>query len=242
MPRFYTPLPLKPDQTLDLPAGAARHVQVLRLQPDSVITLFNGAGGEFEAKVTAMGRSSVSVQVLSYLPIDRECDLAVHLALGVPANERMDWLVEKATELCVASIQPLMTERGVLRLSGERADKKQAHWQAIASAACEQSGRNRLPVIHAVQSLPAWLKLHATNQSTNQVNVILSLQPASKALSDVAPLDLSRGMCILSGAEGGLSSAEEALAMQSGFAPVSLGSRVLRAETAALAALAKLVL
>ena len=242
MPRFYVPLPLKPDQTLDLPAGAARHVQVLRLQPDSVITLFNGKGGEFEAKVAAMGRNSVSVQVLSYLPIDRECDLAVHLALGVPANERMDWLVEKATELGVASIQPLMTERGVLRLSGERAEKKQAHWQAIANAACEQSGRNRVPVIHAVHSLPAWLKAHAASQPANLVKVILSLQPSSRSLSDAVSVDLSGGVCVLSGAEGGLSDSEEALAIQSGFAPVSLGNRVLRAETAALAALAKLVL
>lgn len=241
MPRFYVPLPLKPDQTLDLPAGAARHVQVLRLQPDSVITLFNGEGGEFEAKVTAMGRSSVSVLVLSHLPVHRECLTQVHLALGVPANERMDWLVEKATELGVASIQPLMTQRGVLRLSGERAEKKQAHWQAIASAACEQSGRNRLPVIHAVQSLPAWLKGLASDEVSESVRVILSLQASSTSLP-AAVRPNAREICILSGAEGGLSPDEEAMAVEQDFVPVTLGTRVLRAETAALAALARLVL
>ena len=244
MPRFHIPHPLQPDLSFDLPSGAARHVQVLRLQPSSVITLFNGEGGEYEALITAMGRSSVSVRVLSYLPLERECDSAVHLALGVPANERMDWLVEKATELGVASIQPLMTERGVLRLSGERAQKKQAHWQAIAIAACEQSGRNRVPVIHPVLTLPAWFKSQASQQLANQVNMILSLQPTSKALSDLPSTDLGAGVCVLSGAEGGLSPAEEALAIDGGggFAPVSLGNRVLRAETAALAALARLVI
>ena len=148
MPRFYCSTPLSIGLTLDLPAGAARHVQVLRMQPGMTITLFDGngegRGGEYEAVIERMGKSSVAVQVTTHHLIEREAPLAVHLALGVPANERMDWLVEKATELGVASIQPLMTERGVLRLAGERADKKQTHWQAIAHAACEQSGRNRV--------------------------------------------------------------------------------------------------
>ena len=135
MPRLYCPLPLVCGSTLDLPAAAARHVQVLRLQPGDTVTLFNfGAGwdgpmqspgGEFSATVTAMGRSNVQVRVDTHQPTEREATRAVHLAVCMPANERMDWLVEKATELGVASIQPLMSERSVLRLSGERATKKQ---------------------------------------------------------------------------------------------------------------------
>ena len=147
MPRFYCPVPLQTGALLELPAGAARHVQVLRLQPGDGITLFNGEDNrEFEAQVTRMGRSDVQVQVGGARAAAREPTRQVHLAVGMPANERMDWLVEKATELGVASIQPLMTERSVLRLSGERAEKKVAHWQSVAVAACEQCGGNRVPL------------------------------------------------------------------------------------------------
>lgn len=124
MPRFYCPTPLQPGASLALPEGAARHVQVLRLQPGSAITLFNGEGGEWQATVTRMGRSDVQVQLLAYDAVEREAAREVHLAIGMPANERMDWLVEKAAELGAASLQPLLAERSVLRLSGERAEKK----------------------------------------------------------------------------------------------------------------------
>ena len=157
MPRFYCPAPLATGQSLDLPAGAARHVQVLRLQPGAPITLFNGQGGEFEAVVEHMGRSDVRVQVSAHLPLERETPRQVLLAVGMPANERMDWLVEKATELGVVGIQPLVAERSVLKLNSERAQKKRAHWQGIAIAACEQCGRNRVPEIHEVMDLARWL-------------------------------------------------------------------------------------
>src|SRR4051812_41145476 len=132
MPRFYCPAPLATGAALDLPAGAARHVQVLRMQPGQSVTLFNGQGGEFVAAIERMGRSDVAVAVGAHDPVEREAARAVHLVLGMPANDRMDWLVEKAAELGVASIQPLVTERSVLRLSGERADKKRAHWFGVA--------------------------------------------------------------------------------------------------------------
>jgi len=148
MPRFHCAVPLHAGTTLALPAGAARHVQVLRLQPGDTITLFDGNGGEYAATVERMGRSEVSVTVGAHTARESEAARAVHLAVGMPANERMDWLVEKATELGVASIQPLVTAHGVLRLAGERAEKKRAHWEAIAIAACEQCGRNRVPAIH----------------------------------------------------------------------------------------------
>ncbi|MES2950971.1 MAG: 16S rRNA (uracil(1498)-N(3))-methyltransferase [Pseudomonadota bacterium] len=253
MPRFYCPLPLASGTLLDLPAGAARHVQVLRLQPGDTITLFNGRhgdvpsgldalgniGGEFEATITHMGRSDVQVQVGTHSAIEREASATVHLAVGMPANDRMDWLVEKATELGVASIQPLMTERSVLRLSGERADKKIAHWQSVAVASCEQCGGNRVPQVHGVKTLNAWLQsLPAPGQD---VRSLLSLAPGSSPLQALAARSLAQHTTFLSGPEGGLGAAEEASAIAGGFAPVSLGPRVLRAETAALTALARLL-
>jgi 16S rRNA (uracil1498-N3)-methyltransferase len=248
MPRFYCPTSLTPGELLDLPASAARHVQVLRLQPGDVITLFNGgpdvpgsSGGEYEATITQMGRSQVQVQVGAHTAVEREATLQVHLAVGMPANERMDWLVEKASELGVASIQPLMTERSVLRLAAERADKKQAHWQSVAVAACEQCGGNRVPRVHAVMTLAQWLKLPAPPDAAPSPRLLLSLRPESLGLRTAVPSSVT-SVTFLSGPEGGLSLAEEDAALAQGFAPVTLGPRVLRSETAALAALAALLI
>jgi 16S rRNA (uracil1498-N3)-methyltransferase len=233
MPRFYCPLPLAAGALVDLPPGAARHVQVLRLQPGAAITLFNGEGGEFDAVVERMGRTEVRVQLLRHLDVDREARRQVHLAVGMPANERMDWLVEKAAELGAAGIQPLLAERSVLRLTGERAGKKRAHWQASAIAACEQCGRNRVPQLHEVLSFDEWLPQARTGERW-----MLSLAADAATL----PVDAGAGgpLTLLSGPEGGLSAAEEGRARAAGFAPRSLGPRVLRAETAPLAALSRL--
>jgi 16S rRNA (uracil1498-N3)-methyltransferase len=241
MPRFHCPVPLIAGATFELPPGAARHVQVLRMQPGDALTLFDGSGGEYAATVERMGRSDVSVTLGVHAATEREAARAVHLAVGMPANERMDWLVEKATELGVASIQPLATAHGVLRLSGERAEKKRAHWEAIAIAACEQCGRNRVPVIHPVRAFSspsAWID---ANNSDTALRLVLSLADGTRRLADAtasAPAD--RSVLVLSGPEGGLSGSEEREALACGFAPVTLGSRVLRAETAALAALVSL--
>ena len=236
MPRIHAAVPLAGGAVVALPPGAARHVQVLRLQPGDGVTLFNGEGGEYEATIERMGRSDVSVRVGAHHPIEREPARAVHLALGMPANERMDWLVEKAAELGAASIQPLLTERSVLRLSGERAAKKQQHWQAIAAAACEQCGRNRVPPVHAVVTLAEWLG--ALDGAAS--NLLLSPEQDAPALHAAGAA--GGAVRVLSGPEGGLSAAESALALQAGFAPVSLGPRILRADTAPLAALAVLTL
>jgi 16S rRNA (uracil1498-N3)-methyltransferase len=236
MPRFYCPTLLQTGDLMSLPAGAARHVQVLRMQPGGQITLFSGGenSGEFEATIEHMGRSEVRVLVGAHSAVEREPARQVHLIVGVPANDRMDWLVEKATELGAASIQPVMTERSVLRLSGERADKKRAHWQAVAVAACEQCGRNQVPVVHEVMSLTAWLNLQpALAQDTRY---LLSLRPETQALGALIGKNTSAAT-FLSGPEGGLSGAEEETALAKGFQPVSLGNRILRAETAGLAAL-----
>lgn len=234
MPRFHCPLPLAEGLTVNLPPGAARHVQVLRLQPGAAIVLFNGEGGEFDAVVERIGRSDVSVTVAAHRDIERENSREVHLAIGMPANERMDWLVEKATELGAGSIQPLVTQRSVVRLDGERAQKKRAHWQAVAIAGCEQCGRNRVPAIHPVLMLDAWLAA----RDTAVQGVLLSLGPGAPHVRDAAP---HQGRIVfLGGPEGGLSAHEEEAARGSGFTPASLGPRVLRAETAAIAALAVL--
>jgi 16S rRNA (uracil1498-N3)-methyltransferase len=257
MARFYCDTPLVSGQTIALPATAARHVQVLRMQPGHALTLFNGAGGEFEAEVTHMGRSDVQVRVGTYSALEREALRAVQLVVGMPANERMDWLVEKATELGVQRITPVMTERSVVRLNGERAEKKQAHWQAIAISACEQCGRNRVPQVDVPLRLEAWL---SSSQNTDQqknadgsaaLRAVMSLHESTQALSSllkngqidqVADSSIHQPVVLLTGPEGGLSDAEDAAARQAGFVAVSLGARVLRAETAALAALAYLTL
>jgi 16S rRNA (uracil1498-N3)-methyltransferase len=236
MPRFFTPQTLSTDAELALDASSTRHVQVLRMQPGDALTLFNGQGGEYAAEVTHMGRSEVRVRVGVHDAIEREASRAVHIAIGMPANERMEWLVEKATELGAASIQPLMTERTVLRLSGERAEKKQAHWQAIAIAACEQSGRNRVTVVHPVLSLHAWLAL-AERQAADKLRCVFSVHSAGISASAFSEVSTTAIEC-LCGPEGGLSPAEEAAAIAKAYAPVGLGPRVLRSETAPLAALA----
>ena len=246
--RFFADLALVTGQTVCLPDQTARHVQVLRLQPGDRITLFNNAGhglrndqpsseGEFEATVLRMGRSDVDVLIGAFTATAREAARAIHLVVGMPANERMDWLVEKATELGAASIQPVMSERSVLRLKAERADKKLAHWRGIATAASEQCGRNRLPLIHEILTLADWLK---KGQEAGGARLLLSLREGTRPLHQATAG--SAALTFLSGPEGGLSTAEEAAAMACGFSPVSLGPRVLRAETAPLACLALLTL
>ena len=266
MPRIHCPTALSSGLSLELPAAAARHVQVLRMQPGHTLTLFDGRGGEFDAQVTHMGRNEVRVTVGEHRAIEREAQRPVHLVVGMPANERMDWLVEKATELGVERITPVMTERSVLRLHGERAEKKQAHWQAIAISACEQCGRNRLPTIALPLRLSDWLVAQPcdiadnTSAADTPLHAVLSLhastQPWSDLLGRAAPISMAdpqgnalpsgsaeltsstRPVVLLSGPEGGLSDAEDAAARQAGYMAVHVGPRVLRAETAALAALA----
>ena len=237
MPRLYCPLPLASGRALALPPSAARHVQVLRMQPGETVTLFNGDGGEFDAVIERMGRSDVEVEVGSHRVVEREPARRVHLVVGMPANERMDWLVEKAAELGAASIQPLLAQRSVLKLQGERAEKKQAHWQGVAIAACEQCGRNRVPQVRAVVAFAQWI---AASGTPGQSRLLLSLA------SQAQPIRIAAGahdeVVLLSGPEGGLSPQEEELAVGIGFLRTTLGPRVLRAETAPLAALAALTL
>jgi 16S rRNA (uracil1498-N3)-methyltransferase len=242
MARFYCPLPLVSGQVVDLPPTAARHVQVLRMQPGHMLTLFNGQGGQFSAEVQHMGRSDVRVVVGEHRDLECEATKLVHLAVGMPANERMDWLVEKATELGVHRISPLMTERSVIRLTGERAEKKQMHWQAVAASASEQCGRNRVPVIDMPERIDAWLAKQTAQ--TDVLQGVLSLHASTQPLPVLrdGAAGSAKSWVLLNGPEGGLTDAEDAAARAKGFVALSLGERVLRAETAALGALALLTL
>ena len=241
-PRFFVPQPLAAGPAFELPPGPARHVQVLRLQPGDGITLFDGLGGEWRGCIEHMGRADVRVSLIEHLPASRELDFEVTLAVGMPANDRMDGLVEKATELGVTGIQPLVCERSVLRLAGERADKKVAHWQAVATSASEQCGRTRVPTVHPVRSLSDWLRGLATEVNSGEGGPcqrrVLSLREGRGWQAAATPA--GQRFVFLSGPEGGLSEAEESAAMKCGFEPLSLGVRVLRADTAPLAVLAAL--
>ncbi|THU05409.1 16S rRNA (uracil(1498)-N(3))-methyltransferase [Lampropedia puyangensis] len=259
LPRIHFPHALTLGEELDLPAAASRHIQVLRMQPGESVCLFPGAepnsNQEYTADIVAISRQTVRVRVLNAEEHSREIPTRVHLVVGMPSNERMDWLVEKATELGVYSISPVMTERSVLRLKGERADKKREHWQAIATAACEQSGRNTVPIIHPVQSLDGFLKnesyrvLQADTtpqppaDRTTSLRCILSLRTGTQTLANrLHSQHPAANMCFVSGPEGGLSATEEEALIAHGFLATTLGARVLRAETAPLAVLAHIAL
>ncbi len=242
--RIFVDLPLQAGLRLDLPAGPARHVQVLRLQPGGELRLFNGQGGEWTATITQMsGRQQVQVEIGAPHDVDRELPDHITLVAAMPANDRFEWLIEKATELGAAAIVPVMTERSVLRLSGERAERKREHWQAVAQASAEQCGRTRVPAIATPTSLSHALQAEAGDASCPaDLRLLLSLadaQPLPQRLntheqSHSAPARLR----LYSGPEGGFSPTEEALLRQAGALPTSLGPRVLRSETAPLAVLA----
>ena len=240
--RLFVDSPLSAGLEFGLPEDAARHVQVRRLQPGDALRLFDGAGGEWGAEVTRMGKRDVDVRVDAHEAIDRELPFDLEIALGMPTNERMDALIEKATELGVAAIQPLHSERSVLRLDGERAAKRVAHWQAVAVSASEQCGRTRVPVVAPVHTLAAWLAEQGEGapfagrfvMSTGTAPRLADALPASSA----GPAR-SRWLA-LSGPEGGLTADEEAAAVARGFTRVSLGGLILRAATAPLAWLAQM--
>jgi 16S rRNA (uracil1498-N3)-methyltransferase len=237
VPRIHVDQPLAPGMELALSPTGARHVQVLRLQPSAALTLFDGRGGQWAGAVTAMSRREVRVRTLHHEAVERELRTQVTLAVGMPANERMDALIEKATELGVTAIQPLVCERSVLRVAGERAQRKAAHWRAVAIAACEQCGRNRVPPIEEPIGLPDWLRAtHAEGMRR------WLLSPADGAQPWPPTRDASPSVLVLSGPEGGFTTQEQEAARSAGFVPVSLGERVLRADTAPLAALAWLAL
>lgn len=234
MPRFYCPLPLAVGATVALPEAIAHHVHVLRLSAGDPLTLFNGEGGEYAAVLTAVGKRQAQAELKAFSPREAELPYSLTLAQALPEGSKMDWIVEKAVELGAAAVQPLAARRCVVRLSAERADKKLEHWQAVAAAAAEQCGRNRLPHLTAPLDFGAWI-----GQSCLHPRILFSPR-AQESLSAWARHHPPHAVTLMIGPEGGFSQEEEELAIAAGALPLSLGARVLRTETAGLAALAAL--
>ena len=229
--RIYTDTELRAGATVELKGGAARHVnQVLRMGPGEPLILFNGHGGEFAGVILAGDRHNVQVELQEHRDDDRMPDLQVALLHGLCRSERMDNVIQKATELGVAEIQPMLTERSRVKLDAKRGAKKQEHWRGVAVAACEQSGRNRLPLIHA----PRPFKEIVANLSNYDDALVLDPN-ATQGLGDA--LKKADRIALLTGPESGFSDAEISAAKDAGARAVHLGPRVLRTETAPLAAL-----
>ena len=216
------------------PDAAHHAVRVLRLGVGEPVVLFDGLGGEFEARITSIERGDVCVRTGAHVGIERESRLYVTLVQGLSSGDRMDITLQKAVELGVAAIQPVATERSVVKLKDERAQRRVEHWQNLVIAACEQCGRNRVPEVAAVLSLPEWLAQIEMAAPQDEARLLLSPE-ATQSLKDLTPV---ARMTLLVGPEGGLSPVETRLAQSRGFKPVRLGPRTLRTETAALATLA----
>ena len=231
LPRFYCRAALSPGAHIELPEPVARHaVRVLRLPPGAPMVLFDGRGGEYLAHIQRIERERVVAELASWQDVERESPLAVTLVQALQAGEKMDFTIQKAVELGVRDIVPVESRRSVLRLSGDRAAKRVAHWQGVAASACEQCGRNQVPLVAPLEKLENWLARPA------EASLRLMLAPdADEALVDLPP---APAVQLLIGAEGGLDPQEVLAAKQAGFRPVRMGPRVLRTETAGLAALA----
>ena len=231
-PRFHCDAVLSPGASVELPERVARHVAALRLHQGDAIVLFNGDGAESSATLAELRKSRVVAAVRERRIVDRESPLAVHLAQGVCAGDRMDFVLQKATELGVAAIQPVITARSIVRLSSDRQEKRETHWQNVAIAACEQCGRNRIPPVTASVRFDEFL----ARPSAAGSRILL----ASDGTGAVRTLATEAPVTILIGPEGGLSPEERDLAASRGYAAVRFGPRTLRSETAPLAVLAAL--
>lgn len=238
MPRFYCPQPLTLDASVDLPESVAHHLHVVRLQPGAALTLFDGCGGQYRATLLETGKKRASASVDAFDAIDVELPYAVTLAQGLPEGSKMDWIVEKAVELGVAAVQPLAAQRSVVRLSGERLEKRQGHWQGVIESASEQSGRNRLAQLLPLAEFRRWIDTPAGTQPP-QPRILLSPR-GSESLAGWAQANPPQTLTLLVGPEGGFSPEEEDAAIAAGALPLTMGPRVLRTETAALAAMAML--
>ncbi len=234
MPRFFCPQLLAIGATLTLPDHVAHHVQVLRLACGEHITLFNGEGGEYTATLCSIEKKRVGVEIKTFSPREVELPYALTLAQALPEASKMDWIVEKAVELGAAGIQPLAAQRCVVKLSAERAQKRLAHWHGIVIAASEQSGRNRLAHLGELTDFQGWIA-----QQDMHRRILLSPH-ASQSLSDWARHHPPQAVALMIGPEGGFTEQEESMARTHGALTLSMGPRVLRTETAGLAALTTL--
>jgi 16S rRNA (uracil1498-N3)-methyltransferase len=231
-PRFFCPQPLHAGAEIALPGAAAHHAErVLRLAPGAEVVLFDGAGMECRAQLTALGRAP-RARVLETCEPRRESPLSITLVQALASSDKMDWIVQKATELGVAALVPIAAERSVLKLAGERAEKRLEHWRQVVVSACEQCGRNRLPEVLPVQALVGYLA-----EAPRELPRLILAPGAATALADLPP---APAVHVLIGPEGGWAPAELEAAAAAGCTPLRLGPRVLRTETAGLAASAAL--
>jgi 16S rRNA (uracil1498-N3)-methyltransferase len=231
MPRFFCPQPLAIGALIDLPDAVAHHLHVLRLQAGDTLTLFDGSGGQYQARLESVEKRRASAAIVGFDAREVELPFALTLAQGLPEGSKMDWIIEKAVEMGVAAIQPLAAQRRVVRLSGERLDKRQQHWQGVIEAASEQSGRNRLARLHTLAPLQDWL---ATPAPTRILLSPRGAEPLSAWARARAPQDLT----LMIGPEGGFTEQEENAAIAAGALPLTMGTRILRTETAGIAAAA----
>ena len=230
--RVYVEAPVTPGKPLVVEGTAANHItRVLRLRRGEALTVFDGSGGEFGARIEEFRKDSVVVCVEEHRKLDRESPLSLTLAQGISRGERMDWVIQKATEIGVTRIIPVLTERSVVKLDAKQSQRKLQHWQGIATAACEQSGRTRMPDITYPVGLHDFLQ---QDRETPGARLLLSPAGALR-IGDLTKPD--GGMTVLIGPEGGLAEPEQRAALAAGFVGVRLGPRVLRTETAAVAAL-----
>lgn len=231
-PRIYTASPLAAGTHAVLSEQAAHHVaKVLRMQPGESLTLFNGDGCDYFGNIATVDKRQVSIAIERAAAVERESPLAIHLGIAISKGERMDLVIQKATELGVSAITPLQSERVEVRLKGEREEKKLDHWRGVTIAACEQCGRAKLPDLHEITPLDTWLR---------GVDAERKFVLHHRSSEPLAATEAPRSVALLIGPEGGLSEAEIASAERAGFAPLRLGPRVLRTETAPLAALSVL--
>jgi len=233
LPRLFVPDGLSPGAEVRLPERAARHIAVLRLRQDDEVSLFNGNGGQYRAVLSSLGRDRSLARVVEFQPVERESPLTLNLAQCISSGDRMDTTLQKATELGVSCIIPLASERSVVRLSAERAERRLEHWRSVVIAACEQCGRNRVPEVQAVGELLPWL-------ATSAPGMRMWLDPGAAQNAGDLKTTAPSSITLLVGAEGGFAPHERSAIERSGFLPIRLGPRTLRTETAPLAALAAL--
>ncbi len=230
IPRIHTGQVLQAESTFELEPGPSQHIaRALRMQVGDALILFDGRGGEYPATISALAKRHVTVSTGAHRALEVEAPLAIHLGIAVSRGERMDWVIQKATELGVAEITPLFSKRTEVKLKGERAEKKQRHWQQIAISACEQCGRNRVPAINPTLQVANWIQATSAD-----LRFVLHHRHEQPPQYDTAPASLA----LLIGPEGGLSVQEITAAENAGYLGLRLGPRVMRTETAPVAAIA----
>ena len=238
--RFYHPEPLAIGQSIELTADNKHHAaRVLRLKKGDPITLFDGNGGEYSAYIAVISKSGTTVAIENFHDINRESPLHIELAQAICVNDKMDWIIQKAVEMGVTCIQPVSTERSIVHLSDERSAKRLHHWQKVVISACEQCGRNRVPKVYPLTSLLHWLSQKKTASSVHGLSLMLSTT-ATTRLSQITQPAANVPITLAIGPEGGFTADEDIALEHAGFIPLRLGQRILRTESAPLAAISAL--